>query len=120
MRDRHTIAFVSLIGAILLLTGLILYGLGKPVLVAGQLTPQDVAAIQQDYHRLQRQNVRNALTSADPLFLLVSLRELAFGRIRKVGSPRDGCAVVSTGYVWSSDTVWVCDLVRTTNGWRLP
>lgn len=120
MKKRRIIAFVSLLGAILLLTGLVLYGRGTPVLVAGQLTAQEVTAIQQDYHRLQRQNVSKALASADPHFMLGALREVAFGRIRKVGSPLDGCAVVSTGYVWSSDTVWACDLVRTTNGWRLP
>jgi hypothetical protein len=120
MRKHRIIALASLLGAMLLLTGLALYGRGKPVAVSGQLTPQDVTTIQRDYYRLKRQNVRKALASADPLFLLGALRELAFGRIRRVGSALNGCAAVSTGYVWSTDTIWVCDLVRTTNGWRLP
>ena len=120
MKKHRIIALALALGATILLASLALYGRGKPVLVSGQLTPQEVGAIQRDYSRLKRQNVRKALASADPLFVLGALRELAFGRVRKVGSPLDGCAVVSTGYVWSSDTVWVCDLVRTTNGWRLP
>ena len=49
MRKRRIIAFASLLGAMLLLTGLVLYGRGEPVPVTGQLTLQAVAAIQQEY-----------------------------------------------------------------------
>jgi hypothetical protein len=119
MKKRITIILACLaIGA--MLACLVLYGRNKPVQVSGGLTPQDVVLIRRDYARLQRQNVRKALASANPLFLLTSLRELAFGRVLGVGSPLDGCAVVSTGYAWSTNTVWVCDLVRRTNVWCLP
>src|ERR1051325_704370 len=120
MKKRLIVAFVLLVVILLSIASLTFYGRGNPVQVAGQLSPQDVATIRRDYQRLQRQKVSQTLASADPLFLLSSLREVAFGRVREVGSPLPGYAVVRTGYVWSSNTVWVCDLVRGSNGWRLP
>ena len=121
MKKRLKIALALVLGVAALLAGLALYGRSKPMLVSsGNLTPQEVSSIQRDYARLQWQNARKALASANPIFLAGCLRELAFGRVRAVGSPLDGCAVVSTGYVWSTNTVWVCDLVRGSNGWRLP
>jgi hypothetical protein len=119
MKKRLAVIFAFLaIGA--LLACLVLCGRNKPILVSGSFTSQDVVTIRRDYARLQRQNVRKALVAAKPLFLLTSLRELAFGRVLTVGSPLEGCAVVRTGYVWSTNTVWACDLVRRTNGWCLP
>jgi len=120
MKKRFIIASAALCGAYLLLWVLALCGRGTPVSVTGNLTQQDVAAIRRDYGRLQRQNVSKALVSADPLFLLGSLKDLALGRVREIGGPLDGCGVVRAGYVWSSCPLWVCDLVRSTNGWRLP
>src|SRR3954471_25007827 len=121
MKEHLKIALALVLGVAALLAGLALYGRSKPLLVSsGNLTPQEVSSIQRDYSRLQWQNARKAMASANPIFLAGCLRELAFGRVRAVGSPLDGYAVVSSGYVWSTSTVWVCDLVRTTNGWRLP
>ena len=120
MKKHRIIALALALGATILLASLAFFDRSKPVFVSGQLTPKEVSAIQRDYDSLKRQNVLKALASTDPVFLARSLQELAFGRVRSVGSPLDGLAVVSTGYVWSTNTVWVCDLVRRNNGWRLP
>jgi hypothetical protein len=120
MKKQCIITWTLGAAVVLFLVGLILYGRGKPVLVIGQLKPEEVRAIQRDFHQLQGQNIQKALASADLPFLFRSLRELAFSRVREIASSFDGQAVVSTGYVWNSGTVWVCDLKRTPNGWRVP
>ena len=124
MRKRRLIVPTFCIIGVLVVgvAGLILYKRDpkQGVIVSGDLKPADVEQIQQDYCRLRWTNFHRALAAGDLPFLLGSIRELAFGRIREIGSPTDGCAVVHTGYVWSSRVVRVCDLTLTTNGWTLP
>ena len=121
MKKRRVIALAVAFGVVVSIAALTMYGRGQPVLVSsGRLTLQEVSTIQRDHSRLQWENVRKALTSADPFFLVGSLRNIAFVRVREIGSPLAGYAVVRTGYVWNSNTVWDCDLVRGSNGWHVP
>jgi hypothetical protein len=101
---------------------LVFYGRdpNNAVTIRGGLKPQEVIQIERDYCRLRWANFHKAVAAHNLPFVLSCIRELAFGRIREIGSPSAGCAVVYTGYVWNSRVDWVCDLTLTTNGWTLP